>query len=87
MPNEINTPIRSEFSTTSHNPDQLAACDELRRAYSRLLDTIERTVPPGRPRSLAITNLEESAMWGIRGISVGEQRPAATGGGGSGAPR
>lgn len=79
MSNETNRAIRTEFATHNHNPDQLAACDEVRRAYSSLLDTIERTTPPGRPRSVAITKLEESCMWAIKGISIGEQKPSVDG--------
>lgn len=69
--------IRTEFATVNLNPDQLGATDELRRSYSSLLDAIERLAPPGRARVLAITKLQESCMWSVRGVAEGEIKTGA----------
>jgi hypothetical protein len=44
----------------------------LRQAFSDLAELIERLVPPSRERSIAITNLETSAMWAIKSIVVND---------------
>ena len=50
-----------------------AKIDQLRDAchnFARLIDLI---VPPGRPKSIAYTSLEECLMWGIKGLALGDE--------------
>ena len=53
-----------------HKPSAagLATITEVREAYSSLLDLIEEACPPSRERSVAITELETSAMWAIKSV-------------------
>lgn len=44
----------------------------LRNGFDSLEDFINQCVPPGRERSLAITKLEECAMWANKGVSRGD---------------
>lgn len=48
-----------------HSPTeaQKAAMAKLRNAFSDLAKLIEAETPPSRQRSLALTHLEESAVW------------------------
>lgn len=41
---------------------------ELRKAFSDLHDKILATAPETRERSVALTNLEQSAMWAIKSV-------------------
>lgn len=41
---------------------------KLREAFSALDDLIEENVPASRERSVAITKLEETAMWAIKAV-------------------
>lgn len=65
---------RIENSFTYHAPkDDQPARYELLRSLARDLAIITlETVPEGRERSLAITNLEQYVMWANKGIACGE---------------
>lgn len=41
---------------------------DLRRAFSHLHDEIERLAPKSREQSVALTNLETTAMWAIKAV-------------------
>lgn len=53
-----------------HKPSEqgLNTIRAIRMAYSDLHDLIERNAPESRERSVALTNLETSAMWAIKAI-------------------
>lgn len=53
-----------------HKPtvDGLARITAIREGYSRLKATLERTCPPSRHLSVAMTELETSAMWAIKAV-------------------
>lgn len=54
-----------------HKPfdDGLARITRLREAYSALLETLEEvSLGPSREQSLAVTNLETSAMWAVKSV-------------------
>lgn len=53
-----------------HKPsaDGLAKITELRREFSKLHDKIEELAPASRERSVALTNLETTAMWAIKAV-------------------
>ena len=53
-----------------HKPgaDGLAKISTLRTAFSELHDLIEATAPNSREKSVALTNLETTAMWAIKAV-------------------
>lgn len=53
-----------------HKPSDsgISIIQELREAYSALHERIEMLCPPSRERAVALTNLEESAMWSIKSV-------------------
>lgn len=53
-----------------HKPsdDGLGKITSLREAFSALHDLIEQTCPPSREKSVALTNLETTAMWAIKAV-------------------
>ena len=59
-----------ERSFTNLTPDEKAIADieEVRGEFKALVRTIVRHVPPGRCRALALTNLETSLMYAVKGI-------------------
>jgi hypothetical protein len=57
---------------TNHPPENPAvseALDSTTRWMIELGEFILRTVPPGRERALALTNLEQTSMWMKAGIA------------------
>lgn len=40
----------------------------LRQAFSSLHDLIKKTAPDSREKSVALTNLETTAMWAIKAV-------------------
>ena len=57
-----------------HKPSQdgLEKTAKLRKAFSDLDDLIQELAPHSRERSVAITNLETSAMWAIKAVVVND---------------
>lgn len=53
-----------------HKPSEagLETIRELREAFSALHDKIEAVAPHTRERSIALTELETSAMWAIKSV-------------------
>ena len=53
-----------------HNPSEagLDLIRTLREAFSELHDKIEAIAPQSRERSVALTELETSAMWAIKSV-------------------
>jgi len=53
-----------------HKPssESLQKITQLREAFSRLHDEIERLAPDSREKSVALTELETSAMWAIKAV-------------------
>ena len=53
-----------------HKPsdDGIDKIAQLREAFSELHTLIERIAPSSRERSVALTNLETSAMWAIKAV-------------------
>ena len=49
-------------------PEQKAKMGEVRAAYTALMGTLD-ALPKSRYQSLALTALEESAMWANKGIT------------------
>ena len=55
-----------------HKPsaDGLDKVAKLREAFSTVDDIVQELAPSSRERSLAITNLEQAAMWAIKAVVV-----------------
>jgi hypothetical protein len=53
-----------------HKPssDGLDKITKLREAFSNLEDLINELAPNSREKSVAITNLETSAMWAVKAV-------------------
>lgn len=65
---------RIERAFTYHPPkdDQAERYVQIREAAKRLAALITTSTPPGREQSLALTHVEESAMWANAAIARGE---------------
>jgi virulence-associated protein VapD len=61
-------PIDKPYAYHKPSPDGMARITELRQAYSDLQKCIEKQCPESRQRSVAITELETSAMWAIKAV-------------------
>jgi hypothetical protein len=60
--------IDKPFAYHKPSPDALVKINNIREAYSFVKKQIEQNCPPSRHLSVAITELETSAMWAIKAI-------------------
>jgi hypothetical protein len=60
--------IDKPFAYHKPSVDGLAKITALRVAFSGIKSLIERECPESRHRSVAITELETSAMWAIKAV-------------------
>lgn len=63
--------IRDEYAYHMPNERQLEIMTLMRTVYSTLSSTLHE-LPNSRYRALALTSLEESAMWTNKAIVLGE---------------
>lgn len=71
------SPIRKTYAY--HRPS-VAGIDKiakLRRAFSEITDLIEAIAPSTRERSVALTNLEQAAMWAIKSVVCNDPESVA----------
>lgn len=63
-----------------HRPsaDGLSKITQLREAFSSLHDVIEAIAPISRERSVALTNLETTAMWAIKAVVCNDPESEVT---------
>lgn len=63
-----------------HKPstDGIAKIATLREAFSSLHDLIESTAPNSREKSVALTNLETTAMWAIKAVVCNDPESEVT---------
>ena len=63
-----------------HKPSEsgLDLIRQLREAYSELHEKIEAIAPHSRERSVAITELETSAMWAIKSVVCNDPESEVT---------
>lgn len=59
-------------SNPDFNPSGNLKVDTVKNAYADLGQWILDNVEPGRRRSVALTQLETSAMWAVKAIVVGD---------------
>jgi len=65
----FNPTIENNFSYHSPKEKQPEMYQQIREKAKELAYMIERLVPNGREKSLALTNLEQSVFWANAGIS------------------
>lgn len=61
-------PIDKPFAYHRPSPDGLTKITALREAFSAVKAAIEAHCPESRQRSVAVTELETSAMWAIKAV-------------------
>ena len=61
-------PIDKPFAYHKPSEDGLAKINAIREGYSDLKKLLEEECPPSRHLSVAITELETSAMWAIKAV-------------------
>ena len=65
--------IRKSMTSQSPTPHQISAIEFLREDFIDLGEAIQEIVPTGRAQSVAITNLEQSLMWAVKGLVGADQ--------------
>lgn len=69
-------PDKSPFDTyMNHTPSAsvIEQIKDVRKAYCQLLATLLSVVPDSREFSICKTNLEDSAMWAIKAMVLGDK--------------
>ncbi len=61
-------PIRKTYAYHKPSQEGLDKITVLRRLFSQVHDIIEELAPHSRERSIALTELETSAMWAIKAV-------------------
>jgi hypothetical protein len=61
-------PIDKPFAYHKPSDDGFVKINSLREAYSVVQRAIEENCPASRQKSVAITELETSAMWAIKAV-------------------
>lgn len=63
-----------------HKPSEagLAKITQLRKLFSGVQDQIEQLAPQSRERSVALTNLEQTAMWAIKAVVCNDPESEVT---------
>ena len=69
-------PIDKPFAYQQPSDSGLTKINRLRHAYSVIQTIIDECCPPSRQKSVAITELETSAMWAIKAVVFND--PAST---------
>lgn len=60
----------ADFTYHQPSPEVRAIMTRVRESYMALYQLLCGAVPPCRELSLCVTRLEESAMWGMKALSV-----------------
>lgn len=60
--------MKKTFAYHKPSQDGLDKITKLREAFSTLSDLVESTCPQSRERSVALTELETTAMWAIKAV-------------------
>ncbi len=61
-------PIDKPLAYHKPSPEGMNKIRELRIAYTVVLQSIEENCPQSRQKSVAVTELETSAMWAIKAV-------------------
>lgn len=60
------TLMSSETTIPSFNPSGSEVVAEIKRRTEDLMEYLRTAVPDNRPRSIALTNYEQAAMWAVK---------------------
>lgn len=61
-------PIDKPYAYHKPSDDGMTRINALRESFSELGKLIQKTCPESRHKSVAITNLETTAMWAIKAV-------------------
>ena len=61
-------PIDKPYAYHKPSPDGLTRINKLREVFSEVEKVIREVCPESRHKSVAITNLETTAMWAIKAV-------------------
>ena len=64
--------LRRSLTNVRPSPEAIGRIEALREEAKALGDIIFEFVEEGRERSLALTHLEEVAMWAVKGICLND---------------
>lgn len=64
--------IARAFAYHQPTPDGLVRIQTLREKFTELARLLEAEVHPGREKAIAITKLEETAMWAVKGVVLND---------------
>lgn len=64
----VGLPTHKTYAYHKPSADGLAKIQHLRSVFSMVHDIVLNTAPNSRERSIALTNLEEAAMWAIKSV-------------------
>lgn len=62
--------LRRSMTNVRPSPEAIRLIEAVREEAKRLGDLLFEAVPDCRERSLAFTHLEETVMWGVKGICL-----------------
>jgi hypothetical protein len=68
--------VKKTYAHHKPSSDGIARIAKLRKAFSDLHDIIEAEAPNSRERSVAMTNLETTAMWAIKAVACNDPQSA-----------
>ena len=66
--------MRDELRYVPVNDEQSERIEDVKNAISFAMTDIDNNCPPSREKSLALTKLEEAAMWASKAISHKEDK-------------
>jgi hypothetical protein len=61
--------IDRRFTYHAPTPNRVALHEDLRKAFRELAHVLNETLPEGREKSLALTQLQEGLMWANAAIA------------------
>lgn len=65
-------PVSKMFQTHKVTPETAAKVKALREKFTELEDLIKDSSSTSREQSVALTNLEQSAMWAVKAAVAGD---------------
>lgn len=67
-------PVLKTFAYQKPSEEGLAKITRLREMFSEMSNTINDLCPPSRERSVALTELETTAMWAIKAVVTNDPK-------------
>ena len=66
--------MKKTFAYHKPSADGLLKINSLKHLFSHIHDKIESICPPSRERSVALTELETTAMWAIKAVVANDPK-------------